>query len=71
MRIEQSDIEERIDIMAEDRRPLYHLRLSGDGITLEISTGMVCKVGGVLYGDTLEIIPYATNLLKIRRPVYK
>jgi hypothetical protein len=60
----------RVDIVAEDGRDLYSLRLLEDG-TLEVSVSGHVKHGDKILDTTLSIKPKASNLIEISRPVYK
>lgn len=58
------------EILADDGRSLYSLRMNSKGI-LEISVIGVCKHHNTLLDDNLLISPYGTNSIKIARPEYK
>jgi hypothetical protein len=59
-----------IDIIAEDGRPLFTIRLTEDG-GLRIDSGMICRHKGVGYDDSLVITPVSSNVIQLNKPVYK
>jgi len=58
-----------LDIITEDGRNLFSIRLNKDG-SIEVSAGDTCKVDGVLLDDQLRIKPIACNMVELRKPPY-
>lgn len=59
-----------IDIIADDGRVLYTIYEKPDG-SLEISTGGCVKHNDVMFDSGIEISPKASNIITVRRKVYK
>jgi hypothetical protein len=55
-----------IDIIAEDGRDLFSIKLNDDG-AIEISTSAVCKFNGVMLDTAVSIIPKHSNLIIVER----
>lgn len=58
-----------VEIISDDERTLLYILLEKDG-TIEVSAGEICKHGGKILNDRLEILPSACNRVTIRRPIY-
>lgn len=59
-----------IEIVAEDGRALLRVTMGKDG-TVRVHAGMVCKHGGKLLDDAINIRPISSNAVEISRPEYK
>ena len=68
-KVEMCPTSEGIEIVAEDGRILFHVRQIGGG--LEISTGSVCKNGGMMLSESLCVRPHARNSILIARDAYE
>jgi hypothetical protein len=58
-----------LEIIADDGRALYDIRLNNDG-SLHVSVCMVCKHGGVVLDDKPLISLQAANCFNVIRPKY-
>jgi len=59
-----------VDIIAEDGRTMFGIRLCKD-YSLEIDSGVVCKNGGILHDDAFDIRPISSNRIRLTKPEYK
>ncbi len=59
-----------IQIIADDGRSLFDIRLSKEG-HIEVSSGHFCKHAGKVLDDYMRIEPRACNLIYIHRNEYK
>lgn len=57
------------EIVAEDGRTLYDVRVSEDG-TLEVSAGGTVKQAGRVLDSQLMVRPHSTNVITIMREEY-
>lgn len=64
------EITPSIDILADDNRILYSIRLYDNG-DLEVMTSNVCKYSGRLLDSPIIVRPRATNYVIISRPEWK
>jgi len=55
-----------LDIIADDGRSLFSLRLAKDG-TLEVYGGVYCKHAGLTLDGVISVIPRAANLIYVRK----
>jgi hypothetical protein len=58
-----------VEIIADDGRTLLCITMQKDG-SLRIHAGHVCKHGGKLLDDRMDIRPIASNVIEIARPIY-
>lgn len=58
-----------IDIIADDNRPLFCIRLLEDG-GIEISAGHICKQGDKMLDDIINIRPISSNRIILMRSLY-
>ena len=56
--------------IGDDDRPMFYLRLQDDG-NLEVLNGSFCEYNNILFGDKLQIVPRAENLIYIRKSIHK
>ena len=60
-----------LEIMGDDNRSLFSIRLSDDG-SIEVSANMMTKFNGTLLDNTpIMVIPKGSNQVIIKRPEYE
>lgn len=60
---------QNFDIIADDGRPLFGIRVLDNG-TLEVSASMVVRHKGKMLDDRLAVRPRSSNAVSIQRDVY-
>lgn len=59
-----------VRFVAEDGRTMFEVTCGKDGHSIEVRGVNCCKVGGVLYSDTILIRPNAANSITVSTPEY-
>lgn len=62
---------DQFEIIGEDGRTLFRVRLCKDAIMEVSSGGGICKHGGKFFTDRLLIEPIGSNAINIHKPEYK
>jgi len=66
---EHTMLSESLDIIAEDGKTLFTVRLQSDG-SIRIRAGHFCRHGGKVLNDVILISPQACNAAIISRPTH-
>ena len=61
---------DRVRFVAEDGRTMFEVIGNKDGRSLEVRAVDTCKVDGILYAGTLEIVPKCGNVVIVRTEKY-
>jgi len=62
---------DRVVFVAEDGREMFEVCAGKDGRSLEIRSPAHCKVGGVLYSNSLIVEPNCANSITISTRKYE
>ena len=61
---------DRVRFVAEDGRTMFEVTANDDGTSIEVRSVDTCRVNGILYDGTLELVPRCANVLTVRSPKY-